>query len=69
MKVEGKPTRTIWPVAGLPAGDIIDQTALPHAFCVRRLARMTDAVQAIRGRQVRGTRNTGFGSIVGLLGA
>ena len=71
MKVEGKPTRTIWPVAGLPAVDIIDQTALPHAFCVRRLASLTDAVQAIRGMQVRGAPLIGvtaaYGVALGLL--
>jgi methylthioribose-1-phosphate isomerase len=52
MNVDGRPTRTIW-VAG-DAVEIIDQTALPHAFATRRLHTVEDAARAIAGMQVRG---------------
>jgi methylthioribose-1-phosphate isomerase len=52
MNVDGRPTRTIW-VAG-DAVEIIDQTALPHAFATRRLHTVEDAASAIAGMQVRG---------------
>jgi methylthioribose-1-phosphate isomerase len=52
MKVHDKPTRTIWAVDD--GVEIIDQTALPHAFVVRRLRCLDDAVRAIATMQVRG---------------
>jgi len=54
MKVDGKPTRTIW-VEGDGAGcGIIDQTRLPHEFVVAHLRTVEDAAHAIRAMQVRG---------------
>ncbi|MBW7900905.1 MAG: S-methyl-5-thioribose-1-phosphate isomerase [Rhodocyclaceae bacterium] len=54
MKVNGTSTRAIWRVAGQPAVDIIDQTALPHAYRILRLASLEDTAHAIRSMQVRG---------------
>jgi methylthioribose-1-phosphate isomerase len=54
MKVNQVPTRSIWRVDGAAAVDIIDQTALPHAYRVLRLASLEDAAHAIRSMQVRG---------------
>ena len=54
MNINGIPTRAIWPVDGLPAVKIIDQTALPHAFRTLSLTSLEDAAHAIRSMQVRG---------------
>ncbi|MBI2306668.1 MAG: S-methyl-5-thioribose-1-phosphate isomerase [Rhodocyclales bacterium] len=54
MKVNNVPTRSIWRVENHAAVDIIDQTALPHAYRVLRLASLEDAAHAIRSMQVRG---------------
>ena len=54
MNVNGSPTRTIWPAREGRAVDIIDQTALPHAWRTLRLATLEDAAHAIRSMQVRG---------------
>ncbi|MEK7246787.1 MAG: S-methyl-5-thioribose-1-phosphate isomerase [Pseudomonadota bacterium] len=53
MKVDGKPFRTIWPVAGLDAVEIIDQRRLPHEFVTVRLATAWEAARAIREMWVR----------------
>ncbi len=59
MKVNGKPTRTIWPER-LPEGGragsvgIIDQTKLPHRFETVSLASLEDAAHAIAEMLVRG---------------
>lgn len=54
MNVNGRPTRTIWPSADGLAVEIIDQTQLPHAFAIVRLATLDDAAHAIRAMLVRG---------------
>lgn len=54
MKIRGFPYRTIWPSSDGAAVEIIDQTLLPHAFEVRRLATVSDIAQAIKTMQVRG---------------
>ena len=54
MKVDGKPTRTIWLAADGCAVEIIDQTRLPHDFVTCRLESVAEAAQAIRSMQVRG---------------
>lgn len=48
------PSRTLWPVPGTCAVDIIDQTALPHHFRTLRLFTLEEAAHAIRAMQVRG---------------
>lgn len=54
MKINGTPTRTIWPAPQGRAVDIIDQTALPHEYRVLRLNTLAEAAHAIRSMQVRG---------------
>src|ERR1019366_8617230 len=55
MLIEGPPTRTIWPAAeGSGDVEILDQTRLPHAVAVVRLASLADAAKAISVMQVRG---------------
>ena len=52
MNIEGRHYRTIWPEG--EAVCVIDQTRLPFAFEVRRLATMEDAAEAISTMIVRG---------------
>ena len=54
MKIDGTPTRTIWPSADGQAVEIIDQTRLPHEFVVVSLRDLTDAAKAIKDMWVRG---------------
>ena len=54
MNVNGQPHRSIWLAGDGETVEIIDQTQLPHAFAVARLATIDDAARAIRDMQVRG---------------
>jgi methylthioribose-1-phosphate isomerase len=54
MKVDGKPTRTIWLEADGWSVGVIDQTRLPHRFATARLVTLADAARAIATMQVRG---------------
>ena len=54
MKVDGKPTRTIWVEPDGWSVGAIDQTQLPHRFATVRLATLDDAARAIATMQVRG---------------
>jgi methylthioribose-1-phosphate isomerase len=54
MKVNGKPSRTIWLEPDGWSVGIIDQTQLPHRIVLARLATLSDAVRAIASMQVRG---------------
>jgi methylthioribose-1-phosphate isomerase len=54
MKVDGKPTRTIWLEADGWSVGVIDQTRLPHRFVTTRLVTLEDAARAIATMQVRG---------------
>jgi methylthioribose-1-phosphate isomerase len=64
MNVHGKPTRTIW-VAG-DAVEIIDQTALPHAFVVKTLRAAGEVARAISTMQVRGAPLIGAAAAYGI---
>ncbi len=66
MKINNIPTRTLSPVAGARAVDIIDQTALPHALRTVRLITLEDAAHAIRSMQVRGAPLIGVTAAYGL---
>lgn len=66
MNVAGQPYRTIWPSADGCAVEIIDQTQLPHAFAVARLATCDDAAHAIRAMLVRGAPLIGATAAWGL---
>ncbi len=54
MKVNGRPTRTIWPAADGVAVEIIDQTQLPHRYEIATLRTLEDAAHAIKAMLVRG---------------
>ncbi|HZD88881.1 MAG TPA: S-methyl-5-thioribose-1-phosphate isomerase [Pseudolabrys sp.] len=54
MKIDGKPTRTIWVEPDGRSIGIIDQTLLPHRFTRVPLKTLADAAYAIKSMQVRG---------------
>jgi methylthioribose-1-phosphate isomerase len=64
MNIDGKPTRTLWPIEG--AVEIIDQTRLPHEFVVRRLETLADAAEAIKVMRVRGAPLIGATAAYGM---
>jgi len=66
MKVDGKPTRTIWLEADDSAVGVIDQTQLPHRFVTLRLTTLVDAVHAIAAMQVRGAPLIGAAAAYGV---
>ena len=66
MKVDGKPTRTIWLEADGWSVGIIDQTALPHRFATLRLTTLDDAAHAIKTMQVRGAPLIGAAAAYGM---
>jgi methylthioribose-1-phosphate isomerase len=66
MNVSGQAYRTIWPSADGAAVEIIDQTQLPHALVVTRLASLDDAAHAIRAMLVRGAPLIGATAAWGL---
>src|ERR1700687_2203323 len=66
MKVDGKPTRSIWLEPDGWSVGIVDQTLLPHRFAVARLTTLEDAARAIRGMQVRGAPLIGAAAAYGL---
>ena len=66
MNVNQIPTRTLRPVAGARAVEIIDQTALPHDYRTLRLATLDDAAHAIRVMQVRGAPLIGVTAAYGV---
>src|SRR5437016_7686729 len=54
MKVDGKPTRSIWVEADGWSVGVIDQTLLPHRFATAKLTSLDEAARAIKTMQVRG---------------
>jgi methylthioribose-1-phosphate isomerase len=64
MRVDGNPTRTIWPTGA--AISIIDQTRLPHEFVVCELETLADAAAAIKEMKVRGAPLIGIAAAYGL---
>jgi methylthioribose-1-phosphate isomerase len=66
MQVNKIPIRALWPAPDARAVDIIDQTALPHAYRILRLATLEDAAHAIRAMQVRGAPLIGVTAAYGL---
>jgi methylthioribose-1-phosphate isomerase len=66
VKVNGKPTRTIWLESDGWSVGIIDQTELPHRFATRRLATLDDMARAIKTMQVRGAPLIGAAAAYGL---
>jgi methylthioribose-1-phosphate isomerase len=66
MKVDGKPTRSVWVEADGWSVGIIDQTLLPHRFARLRLESLEDAARAIKSMQVRGAPLIGAVAAYGL---
>ncbi|HEY1560602.1 MAG TPA: S-methyl-5-thioribose-1-phosphate isomerase [Caulobacteraceae bacterium] len=65
MLIDGKPSRTIWPV-GDGSVEILDQTRLPHRVEVARLSTLDDFVTAIADMKVRGAPLIGITAGFGL---
>jgi methylthioribose-1-phosphate isomerase len=66
MKVDGKPTRSIWLENDGWSVGIVDQTLLPHRFAIARLTSLEEAARAIRAMQVRGAPLIGAAAAYGL---
>ncbi|QUD89957.1 S-methyl-5-thioribose-1-phosphate isomerase [Phenylobacterium montanum] len=67
MKINGAPTRTLWPAAdGSGDVEIFDQTLLPHRVEVVRLKTLDHAARAIKDMQVRGAPLIGATAAYGL---
>jgi methylthioribose-1-phosphate isomerase len=66
MKVDGKPTRSIWVEADGATVGVIDQTLLPHRFATLRLTSLDDAARAIKSMQVRGAPLIGATAAYGM---
>ncbi|KAB1070634.1 S-methyl-5-thioribose-1-phosphate isomerase [Methylobacterium planeticum] len=66
MKIDATPYRTIWPAADGISVAVIDQTRLPFAFELRRLATLAEAAEAIRTMIVRGAPLIGVTAAYGL---
>ena len=66
MKVDGKPTRTIWLEPDGWSVGVIDQTALPHRYVTARLTNLADAAHAIRAMVIRGAPLIGAAAAYGM---
>jgi methylthioribose-1-phosphate isomerase len=66
MNIHGRHYRTIWVAADGWSVEVIDQTRLPHAFDIRRLATVEDAAEAIVTMVVRGAPLIGVTAVYGL---
>ena len=66
MKIQDKNWRTIWVAEDGKSVNIIDQTALPHAFVVRSLRSMPEVAHAIKTMQVRGAPLIGASAAYGM---
>lgn len=66
MRIDGKPTRTIWLRPDGVSVEIIDQTRLPHRFETVALTTAAEAARAIKSMQVRGAPLIGVTAAYGL---
>ncbi|MCJ2133951.1 S-methyl-5-thioribose-1-phosphate isomerase [Methylobacterium sp. J-026] len=66
MNIDGQPYRTIFPDPDGVSVQVIDQTRLPFAFVLTRLATLEDAALAIRTMIVRGAPLIGVTAAYGL---
>jgi methylthioribose-1-phosphate isomerase len=66
MKVDGKPTRTIWLEPDGWSVGVIDQTALPHRYVTARLTNLAEAAHAIRAMVIRGAPLIGAAAAYGM---
>jgi len=66
MNIDGRPTRTIEPLADRAGVSIIDQTRLPFRYTRRILTSLDDAAEAIAVMRVRGAPLIGATAAYGL---
>ena len=66
MKIDGKPTRTIWLAEDGRTVEVIDQTKLPFSFEVLKLRNVEDAAIAIERMVVRGAPLIGAAAAYGV---
>ena len=66
MKIEGNPTRTIWPTEDGSGFEIIDQTRLPHELVTIVITSLEQAESAIRDMWVRGAPLIGATAAYGM---
>ena len=66
MQVNGQAQRTIWPLAGLDAVEVIDQRQLPHRLVMARLNSPAEVFAAIRDMWVRGAPLIGAAAAYGI---
>jgi methylthioribose-1-phosphate isomerase len=66
MKVDGKPTRSIWVEADGVTVAVIDQTVLPHLFATARLTSIDEAARAISSMLIRGAPLIGATAAYGI---
>jgi methylthioribose-1-phosphate isomerase len=66
MNIDGVPYRTIWLAEDGRRVQVIDQTALPHAFEIQTLASLEDAARAISTMVVRGAPLIGATAAYGM---
>ncbi|MFL6799064.1 MAG: S-methyl-5-thioribose-1-phosphate isomerase [Xanthobacteraceae bacterium] len=66
MKINGKPTRSIWLEPDGWSVAVIDQTQLPYQFRIVRLTSLQDAASAIAAMQVRGAPLIGATAAYGM---
>jgi methylthioribose-1-phosphate isomerase len=66
MKIDGVPYRTIWLAEDGHTVEVIDQTALPHAFRVLKLSSRADVARAISAMVVRGAPLIGAAAAYGM---
>jgi len=65
MRVNGQPSRTIWPLQQ-QAVEVIDQRLLPHGYATVQLVSASDAAQAIEDMAVRGAPLIGATAAYGM---
>lgn len=66
MQVQHQNYRTIWPSPRLKSVHIIDQTLLPHQFCIAEIHTHQAMIKAIKTMQVRGAPLIGAAAAYGL---
>ena len=66
MQVDGVPYRTLWLAQDGCSVEVIDQTALPHAFVTRRLTTAAATAEAIATMVVRGAPLIGATAAYGM---
>jgi methylthioribose-1-phosphate isomerase len=66
MQINGTHFRTIWPAEAQDFVEIIDQTRLPHAFEIVKLATLQEMSEAIRSMRLRGAPLIGAAAAYGM---